>query len=98
MSKYGEPLHIEQAWMGRYLCGQAPNGRPNGEGVAMLIPMGAGLGKLEVSSSDFANRIIDCVNACAEMENPSKEIARLRRADAALTAIVGQITDEGHEA
>jgi len=50
-----------------------------------------GSGDVELSlpmSRDLASRIVACVNACAGIEDPASELARLRRVEAAAQCAV----------
>lgn len=68
--KYGERVSIENTGRGYYLVGNVPGGRPNGEGLVLITAMGAGLGRLGLTPDQYANRIRECVNACADIDDP----------------------------
>lgn len=84
-AEYGEPWHIESGATGPYVCGRAPHGRSNGEGLFECREQGVGIRKLDTTVGTLIRRVIQCVNACAGIADPSSHIRTLEAENARLT-------------
>ena len=68
---------------------------PDGNGISIYARNDTVYGITEHTSFDvrYANRIVQCVNACAGMADPAAELAAMREAIEYITATLAKISD-----